>query len=396
MYPPSSNLRPSLVRAAVADRAPRRQPNFQWMAVAAAIVLAALVVVGLMSSRITNRSTVAPPKASPSGDYGNPPAEVPLVYAADPNHPGWYVGFDWTGTPRGTIKLQEGADPNSYLKQSADGSMFLITPAAKGGTGQYLDRLGRPIAGASTYLPLQMWADNGRQYCALATGPGPRWSLSLNTPGSAAATTNGVVLDSPNLTSGVIAIGLVACSPAHDRAVLVYNYFPRPPEVWVVRISDGKVLQHHLYDTTYSDVAASPDTTLVAVNSAASTGYLAGPVAAETLVTRSSDGSVVARLNPSYEVLAFSADDSQALVATSPYVAGVKTHLATVDLASGNVIWQYIGDQELSGFQANPAGAGFAVMLQTPSDQSAHPSVSLMFVSGTGQEHDVPGSYLRP
>jgi hypothetical protein len=396
-FPPAGSLRPAIVRS-VAAQTRRAQPNFQWLAVAAAVMIAVLVVVGLMSSRLNNRGTVAHPKAVPSpvDDYGPPPAGIPLFYLGDPNHPGWYVGFDWTGTPRGTIKLQQGADPNSYLMQSPDGSMFVITPSAKGGAGQYLDRLGRPIADASTYLPLQMWADDSQHYCTLEQGRPGSWTLSMRTPGSSAATTHAVALDSANLRSGDIAIGFAACSAVHDTAVLVYNYFPRPPEMWVVRISDGKVVSHRLYDTTYSDLAVSRDASLAAVNSARSTGYLAGPTAPNTVVESTTNGATVANLDPTYGVLGFSSDDKFALVATSPYAAGVATHLAVVEVATGNVVWRYDGDQMLSGFAVEPTGAGFAVMLQLPRDQNAHPTVSLIFVSGDGQAHPVPGQFDHP
>lgn len=394
-YPPAGDLRPRLVRSAVVR--PRRQRSLQWLAVAAAVMLAVLVVVGLMSSRTSNRGTVSPPKpaSSPVGDYGTPPAGEPLFYVRDPNHPTWYIGFDWNGVPRGTIKLSETAEPNAYLRQTPDGSMFVLTPAAKGGDGHYLDRLGRPVAGASIYLPLQMWADDNRHYCTL-DGFNGQWTLGLRTPGSVTATAHAVAIDSPNLRSGIIAIGFGSCSTVHDRAVLVYSYFPRPPEVWVVRISDGKVLSDHTYDTTYSDVTASSDGALVAVNSAKSTGYLAGPTAPSTRVIRASNGSLVASLDPSFGVLGFSADDSLALVATSPYASGVATHLAAVDLTTGKVIWRYDGDEYLSGFFIEPIGAAFAVMLQPVSDSDPHPTVSLTIVYRDGRSSGPPGTFLHP
>jgi len=378
--------------------------NLQWLAVVATILIGALVVVALMSSRLVNGPAPAHKLPNAVGDYGPPPAGVPLVYLGNPNHPGWYIGFDWQGVPRGTIKLSPAADPNSYLQQSADGTMFVVTPAAKGGDGQYLDRMGQPITAASTYLPLQMWADDNRHYCTLEPNPsqspgspGP-WVLSLRIPGSTSATSQVVPLDSQNLRSGIIAIGFGSCSAIHDRAVLVYNYFPRPPEVWIVRISDGKVLADRTYGSyTASDVQSSRDATLVAINTARSSGYIgAGPTEGRTLITKASDGSVVATLDPSYSVLGFSADDKVALVATSPYAASVATHLAAVELAGGNVIWRYDGTQELSGFMIEPAGTAFAVLLQSPNDQAAHSDVQLVIVYADGRSITLPGTYLHP
>jgi len=399
-YPPVPTLRPNLVRAA-AEATPRAQRNFQWLAVAAAIVLAALVVFGLMSSRLSNRGSVSPPKSNPTAgptvvaDYGPPPAGVPLFYLGDPNHTGWYIGYNWQGVPQGTIKLSQPADPNSYLRQSPDGSMFVVTPAAKGGNGQFLDRLLKPVGSASVYSPLQMWADDNRHYCTLDESPG-QWALSLRTPGTTSATTHVVAIDSQNLRSGIIAIGLGSCSAINDTAVLIYSYFPRPPEEWVVRISDGKIMSHRTYDSTYSDLVSSTDGRLIAANSAKSTGYLAGATAPNTLVIRTSDGSTVATLDPTYGVLGFSADDSVALVATSPYASGVATHLAAVELATGNVIWRYDGNEYLSGFFIESSGAAFALMLQQVSDRDPHPTVYVAMVYRDGTSYALVGTFLHP
>ena len=171
--------------------------------------------------------------------------------------------------------------------------------------------------------------------------------------------------------------------------------------MWTVRISDGKVLSHQLYDTTYADLAVSRDAALIAANSAHATGYIAGPTAAHTIIRRTADGSLIASFDPSYEVLGFSADDQFALVATSPYASGVATHLAVVDVRTGHVVWSYSGDQELSRIAVEPAGAGFAIMLQTPNDQNVHPSVSVLLVTPYGASPaqiaiGIPGNFLRP
>src|SRR5450756_2887652 len=79
-HPPVASLRRNVVDAVSARQRPAS--NFQWVAVAAAVILGVLVVIGLMSTRFHPRATVpaATPNASPVADYGPPPAGVPLLY----------------------------------------------------------------------------------------------------------------------------------------------------------------------------------------------------------------------------------------------------------------------------------------------------------------------------
>jgi hypothetical protein len=342
----------------------------------------------------------AGPRPTSIADYGTPPAGVPLFYAGEEAHPGWYVAFDWSGKPRGTLKLAQPVTGPQDLVQAPDGSGFLIQPF-KGEDGAVLDRLGRPLETASAPL-IEMWSDDSRSYCALESSPSPSpgrspgWLLTLRSPESSSAASHPVAIDSPNLRSGIIAITFGACSPVHDRAVLVYNYFPRQPEIWVIRISDGAVMSHHLFDATYSDLAPSGDGTLIAVNSARSTGHLAGPTAPSTLVQRTADGSVVRALPPADAVLGFSADDSLALVATTPHASATPTHLAVIDVATGNVIWRLEDGQYLAGFLAAPFGAAFALMLGATSDSDPHAAVNLALVHADGKSSSLPGAFTYP
>ena len=102
-----------------------------------------------MSSRQAHHAPVpgtnpkASPLASPLADYGPPPAGVPLLYVHDPNNVSWLIGYDWSGNPRGTVKL----DPSApfAVQMAPDGSAFEAGGTYKGGTFQFFDRLGRPI-----------------------------------------------------------------------------------------------------------------------------------------------------------------------------------------------------------------------------------------------------------
>jgi len=104
-HPIPGGLRTNLTSAAATQVQPAR--NLHWIAVAVAAALGVLMVAGLMSTRHTPRASVpaATPNASPLVDYGPPPAGVPLLYVHDPNNPSWLIAFDWSGKPRGTVKL---------------------------------------------------------------------------------------------------------------------------------------------------------------------------------------------------------------------------------------------------------------------------------------------------
>lgn len=355
---------------------------------------AALVVAAACSNPST--ASHASPSPTSAADYGPPPPGVALVYVRDASHPSWLIGFDWSGRPRATLKLARGFDPQSSVRQAPDGSAFAYAPSGKGGFEQFLDRLGNTIPNqdpTSRYQD-QMWADDSRQLCAL--GGGVEWDIGLRAPAMPPTSLHPVALNSTNLTSGIIAITLAACSPATDRAVLQYSYFGRPAELWVVRISDGKILEHAAYAAgQVANIVASPDASLVAVNSAASTGQVA-PAAASTRILRTSDMSVVASLDPSYGVVAFNSDDSLALAYTTPWASGVATHLALVDVRSGSVAWHYAGGKELGGLFVQPGGRDFAVMLESLSDQGPGASVDLRLVHADGTSTAVPGAFVHP
>lgn len=400
MNPPTPGLRQTIVRA-VSTR-PQRQRNLQWVAVAAAVLFTALVVSGLMSTRLLRSSVPTHPAptpsahASPVSDYGPPPAGVALIYVQDPSHPGWYTGFDWTGKPRGTIKLAS-PDPNGRLTQSSDGSGFAFDPAGKGGYAQFLDRLGQSIGTDPTHYQSELWADDSRHLCVLSGDVQSGYRIGLRTPGAPAASMHAVAVNPSLFDPQVPALAIVGCSVANDQAILSYNVFGSEANVWVARLSDGTILLHRRYPANaVSDVVASSDSTWIAENSSKSVGYLGGNTAPQTVIRLVSNSAVVINLDPSYGVIAFSRDNSQALVYTSPLASGVATHLAVVNLRSGAVVWRSDGTQELSAWLVQPDGGGFALLLKAPSSSSVHPAVSLVIVESNGTEIDVPGGYLRP
>src|SRR5438094_920725 len=67
---------------------------------------------------------------------------------------------------------------------------------------------------------------------------------------------------------GQTGISLAACSVPNDVAILVRTTISWVAEVWVVKLSDGRVIAHHTYTASMFDsVIASPDGKYIAENS---------------------------------------------------------------------------------------------------------------------------------
>lgn len=331
------------------------------------VALAALAMVSCATS-----STVSSPSASPAiQDYGAPPVGVPLIYVADPSHAGWYIGVDWSAKPRATVKLAQPLVSPQTLVQAPDGSAFMIPPL-KAGSIAFLDRLGNQVADANYTGDRTVWADDSKQVCTLdfSGGLGGQWQIGLQAPGVKPAA-RPVALDPNIVQSGIIAIDFASCSAKNGRAILVYNYFDRPTEVYVVRVSDGAVLLHQSHPANVlAGISASEDSTLIAEDSGKSSGYLAGPTAPKTTVRRAADGAIVAQLDPSYYVVAFSRDDSLALVSTSPLASGTQTNLALVRLADSSILWHQSTSEEFGGRWVRPGGGDVAFQLGPPAAQA--------------------------
>jgi hypothetical protein len=333
------------------------------------VVLAAIVVVaGFMAIQFPPRPA-APPAAvvTPSPvavDYGPPPPGVPFIWVQDPNHSGWLIGFDWTGKPRATVKISHQLGQYDRLSQAPDGSAFGIEPNGKGGFQIYLDQLGNvsPSPTSVVNYEFEMWADDSRHVCTLS-GLGGHWSLGLMLPGGAQNVNNVVAIDPTLGQSGIIAYSFAACSARNDRAVIQYSYAGRPTEYWVVRISDGAILQQRAYPADQvTNVTASTDGNLIAESSGKSSGQ-AAPAAATTVIRRASDLSVITMLDPTIGVLAFSGDNSSMLINTSPLIAGQPAMLEVRGLQGGPATWRGEGTSALAAFGVQPSGNAFALAL---------------------------------
>lgn len=394
-HPPMAGMRRSIVEAATA-RPPRRELRLQWLAVAAVLVISALVIASLAYSRVAVRTQV-PAHASPSpvGDYGPPPAGVALFYLKDPDHPGWYVGFDWSGRPRATLKISAGADPTMNLSQSADGSYFIFRPGAKGGGGQFYDRVGKPLTGNGGFAGAQ-WADDNTHQCGMAVDESTgKWILATQVPGRPEQQVAAVA---PYNAGDQSALSVLACSFRTNRAILMRITNSNPTDLWVIQLSDGKELTHKTYSNgaEYAGLVASGDGSLLATSSSTSVGYIGGPSAPTTTVVRFSDGATLMKVDPSIGVLAFGSDDKTVLVTMGPWLTGQPAHLAIMDIQSGQILWRYDGNQTLAGWLPNPTGSGFAVMLEKSPAPGAHPVVDVVLVGADGTAITLSGGYQRP
>jgi outer membrane protein assembly factor BamB len=193
-----------------------------------------------------------------------------------------------------------------------------------------------------------------------------------------------VALDPKIVQSGIIAIAFAACSVRNDRAILTYGYAGRGSQFWLIRISDGTILSHRSFPADQlANISASFDGTVVAENSGRSSGQIA-TAAPSTIIRRASDMAVVATLSPTIDVLGFNSDGSLALVTTTPWVSGIATHLAAINVQTGEMLWRSDGTEEYAGFLAQPGGADLAVMLKDPNDSSVHAPVNVVIVHSDG------------
>lgn len=364
----------------------RRQRFVQVLATLVTGVLAALVVIGLTATRLGRELPAMTPASTPSSkpvvahDYGAPSGQLNLLYVHDPARADWLTGFDWTGAPQATVKLDA---LRVGALMAPDGGSFSIGLNAKGGAWQFLDRLGNPVGGPSNLAGalLPIWADDNMHVCATSLDQQTlAWSLWTELPGEAPKQVRVLATDA---TLGESSISVVACSVKNDVAIAVRIVQAWPAEVWLVRLSDGGViLDQKRSGTDMAMFTASPDAKLLAENSSQSTGQ-SGETAPATLVVRASDGSVVATLEPSMGVLAFSGDDSAALVTLSPWTGATPIHLGVVDLASGRLVWQDDGRSArfFGQLVAQPQGSSFAIAY--PSSET-YPSPSTIVIVGAG------------
>lgn len=276
-----------------------------------------------------------------TAEPGLPPKNIPLVWYAtsspnsngpqDPNQLYRNLALDWNGTLVGSLYS---ANPAS---QAPDGTRIAI------GAG-YADQSGTIVAQSVGTKGGPGFADDSRHACAMrnanggdfgAAEPEPSWLFTgpIGGPLHRVAQAGSV--------GGQSGPGIAACSYANDRAVVVENVIMYASEVWVYRLSNGSLLYHHQYSSgsVASSIVASHDGRYLA-EQPLSTDAQGHQVYADTLIRRTSDGAVVARL-VDQSVTAFSWDGSR--VVTMPAFGSVNNHeVRLVDWQRGQVLWRLI------------------------------------------------------
>lgn len=384
LHPPAAGMRQAIAAAVASPQ--RRQTNLQWAAVAAAVVLALLVVAGLMATRIGHRTSIQAHNP-PVADYGPPPTGVALVYVHDPKHAGWLIGYDWQGRPRGTVKLAKSVDA-AAVGMAPDGQSFSAMVGSKGGGTLFLDRLGREISAGQMAVDREVWADDNRHLCGMSLDNQTfLWTLVWQAAGEQRHSID-IVRDSG---VGQTGLAVASCSVKNDRAIVVRTSVAWPSELWLVRLSDGKLVHHTYTMSTLSGIVSSRDTLYIAENATIETQ---SPTRSSILtqIRRVSDWQVATTLPQGERVLGFSGDDSLVLVAMS---SGTD-HEAVLALASGSMIWRETSTKGLTGFVAEPNGSSFALAVtDCCSGAPQNPVVGDVFiVHGDGTTTTIPGRYL--
>lgn len=353
------------------------------------LVVALVLLLAACAGQPSASSSTSPPLIV---DYGPAPAAVPLIYARDSKHASWYVGIDWTGKPRATVKLAQPLDQFTHLVQSPDGSAFYSDDRGVS-YGPILDALGRPQPTFPLPAGLRqiVWADDNRHLCSMSFQNGTfvlSWHLSTYTQ------TVAVVGTGPNPESGLgNGMGIVGCAfETQPRAIVDRAQSLVATDYSVISLTDGRTLVHTSIGAGIgNDVVASHDARLIALNSLGS----GSQGAAHTTVIDVTNGTSTT-FDPSVDILAFSGDNRIAIATPHAWTSGFPTKLEGIDLATGRVLWRYDGGQELVTYLVQPGGENFALMLRTVSDQALHPEVHVLIEHPAGSATVVPGSYVSP
>jgi hypothetical protein len=364
--------------------------------VASTVALAAATVLGLAGA-CSNPSTATPatPKPTPVSDYGPPPAGVPLLYVHDPKHASWFIGYDWTGKPRATIKLAQPLSADQVLRQAPDGQEFALNSNGKS-AGQFLDRLGNPIPQVQQSAG-GTWTDDNRRTCGVEFDQQKyTYALVTLTPGEAPLPVTLIARDS---AVGQTGIDAVACSFKNNEAIAVRTTVAWPAELWIIRLSDGNVLAHRTEPgTALSNIIASPDAAYIAENSSAGSQLQDVQGAPSTVIRRVSDWQVVLTLPAQSQVLAFSGDGTHVLISKQPYQYPGPAHLEIIDWTVPHGVWNYDGPEALWSSIAQPGSGDFAIGFEVVSAQSASGAVpdplrDVVIVHGDGSTTTIPGRY---
>ena len=280
---------------------------------------------------------------------GTPPGNIALI---------WYATSSRFASPMPTPTPQASNAPNAttlYRMVALDwsgavvGSLYLSGPALQAPDGTRLDfgagtidQAGRQVATSTSTKGGPGFADDSRHMCAMRNAAGGDFGGPEPEPGWIFAGPIGGPLHriaQAGSVGGQSGPRIVACSYQNDRAVVVEDVIMWTSEVWVYRLSTGALLYHHQYSSgaVASSVMASRDGRYLAEQTT-STDAQGHQIYADTIIRRTSDGAVVARLS-GQTVNAFSWDGSR--VITMPALGSPESHeVRLVDWQRGQTLWR--------------------------------------------------------
>lgn len=315
-------------------------------------------------------------------DFGNAAANFhhEWSFTAEPGAPAKNIPLIWYGTLSGRSTEQDANRPYRMLALDWNGalvgSLYTTGPAfqAPDGTRLYLGTGYADQAGALLAPPFGLkggpgFADDSRHVCAMrnanggdfgAVEPEPSWLFSgpIGGPLHRVAQAGQV--------GGQSAPRIVACSYQNDRAVVVEEVIAWTSEVRCFQLSTGALVYQHQYKSgeVVSSLVASHDGRYLAEQTMSSDAQ-GHQFSGDTLIRRTSDGAVVARL-AGQGVVAFSWDGPRVL--TVPVYGSVNAgEVRLVDWERGQILWRLAEpagvspDQAYVSALARPGGTDFMV-----------------------------------
>ena len=314
---------------------------------------------------------------------GMPPAGVAVLWHSsnDPGNlanPPRMLALDWNGALVGTMY-------QPVTLQSPDGSIVGTAD------GTYLDRNGDRLSQLSGTKLYPMVADDDRSWCELSNTLNGH---SLNQMWLLAGAISGplrAVAPVGVFGAGGSGPGLIGCSTLYDRAVVSYSGSIGTSSVKVFSLSSGRVVFQQTYTLAVVNVISSRTGRYLA-ELMPTRGSQGNPTM--TIIRRTSDGAIVARLDHQV-VVRFSWDDER-VVAGTPFQPGAPTVVTLLAWRTGRVLWTLPGPADEGGpvfAWAEPNGGKMAI---ASSSQAAWPLDRLWLVDADGQAKLVLSALFYP
>jgi hypothetical protein len=336
-----------------------------------------------------------------TAEPGAPPKNIPLIWYAtstpnsggpqDPNHLYRLLALDWSGTLVGSLYA------TSPASQAPDGTRLLL------GAG-YTDQAGTLLAAFPLTKGSPGFSDDSRHICAMRDANGgdigsqegqPTWLFAGSIGGPLHR------IGQAGHAGGQSGPRIVACSFLNDRAVVVEDVIQYTSEVRILALSSGALIYQHQYtgNAVASSVVASHDGRYLAEQTM-STDAQGQQGYADTLIRRTSDGTVVARL-ARQAVAAFSWDGSR--VITTPAFGATDSHeVRLVEWQHGQILWRLAEPAGIApgGFAyvftlARPGGTDFMVGV-APNSTGESPVDQLWLVHANGAATEVAKGPIFP